>query len=72
MPAANIAITAPATGDLSTTMLLRGAVGGLAGTAAAPKGQEQLWFAAGFFMGATMGQAGILAVLVAAMWKKIG
>lgn len=58
--------------DLATTMMLRGAVGALTGAACGPKGQTGLWAAAGFFVGSTLGQAGIVSILLAALWKKAG
>ena len=59
-------------GDLASTMVLRGAVGVLAGAAAAPKGKEGAWAAAGFVVGATFGQVGIVGLLAAALWMKTG
>lgn len=56
--------------DLATNMVLRGAVGALTGAAVATKGKEGLWAAAGFFVGATLGQYGIIGILTAALWKK--
>ncbi len=56
--------------ELATTMVLRGAVGALAGAAAGPKGREGIWGAAGFVMGTMLGQVGIVGVLLAALWKK--
>ena len=58
------------TGQLATTMMLRGAVGTLIGAAAAPPGKEGLWGAAGFVMGATLGEIGIVGVAFAALWRK--
>jgi hypothetical protein len=57
-------------GELAATMVLRGAVGALAGAAVSKPGQEGLWGAAGFFLGATLGQYGIVGVLAAGLWKK--
>lgn len=57
-------------GELATTMVLRAAVGALAGAAVAPRGREGAWAAAGFFSGAVLGQVGIVAVLGIALWKK--
>jgi len=59
-------------GQLATTMVLRGAVGTLIGAAASPAGQEGVWGAVGFVMGATMGELGIVGVALAALWKKAG
>jgi hypothetical protein len=56
--------------ELATTMVLRAAVGALAGAAGAPRGREGVWGVAGFFLGATLGQVGIVAILGAALWKK--
>jgi hypothetical protein len=64
--------TAISSGELATTMVLRAAVGALAGAAVAPKGREGAWAAAGFFSGAVLGQVGIVAVLGIALWKKAG
>jgi hypothetical protein len=58
--------------DLSSTMVLRGAVGVLAGAAVAPRGYEAIWAAAGFVAGATLGEVGIVGLLAAALWKKAG
>lgn len=57
-------------GDLATMMMLRGAVGALAGAAAGPKGREGIWAGAGFFLAATLGQYGIVGILAVALWKK--
>jgi hypothetical protein len=57
-------------GHLSTTMVLRGAVGTLIGAAVAPKGSEGLWGAAGFVVGATLGEVGIVGLAFAALWRK--
>ena len=62
--------TVVSSGELATTMVLRAAVGALAGAAAAPRGREGMWAAAGFFSGAVLGQVGIVAVLGVALWKK--
>lgn len=59
-------------GQLATSMVLRGAVGCVIGAAAAPKGKEGAWAAVGFAMGATVGEAGIVAVALAALWRKAG
>lgn len=64
-----VAMTA---GELATTMVLRGAVGTLIGAAAAPEGREGIWGAAGFVMGATLGELGIVGVALAALWRKAG
>jgi hypothetical protein len=53
-------------------MVLRGAVGTLIGAAASPSGQEGVWGAVGFVMGATLGEIGIVGVALAALWKKGG
>lgn len=58
--------------DLASTMVLRGAVGVLAGAAVAPKGAEAIWAAAGFVAGATLGEVGIVGLLAAALWRKAG
>lgn len=63
---------AATSGQLATTMVLRGAVGTLIGAAAAPAGQEGVWGAAGFVMGATLGEIGIVSVALAALWRKTG
>lgn len=64
--------SSPATStELATTMVLRGAVGTLIGAAAAPKGREGIWGAAGFVLGVTLGQMGIVAIATAALWKKV-
>lgn len=62
--------TSAATGQLATTMVLRGAVGVLIGAAAAPKGSEGIWGSIGFMMGATLGEIGIIGVALAALWRK--
>lgn len=59
-------------GQLATTMVLRGAIGTLVGAAAAPPGREGAWGAAGFVMGATIGEIGIVGVAFAALWRKAG
>lgn len=59
-------------GELATTMVLRGAVGTLIGAAVAPRGREGIWGAAGFVLGVTLGQTGIVAIATAALWKKAG
>jgi len=64
------AAPAVSSGELATSMMLRAAVGALAGAAGAPRGREGVWGVAGFFLGATLGQVGIVAVLGAALWKK--
>lgn len=66
------AVTGMTTGQLATTMVLRGAVGTLIGAAAAPTGREGIWGAAGFVMGATFGELGIVGVALAALWRKAG
>lgn len=58
--------------DLASTMVLRGAVGVLAGGAVAPKGQEAIWAVAGFVVGSTLGEIGIVGLLAASLWKKAG
>lgn len=57
-------------GDLATTMMLRGAVGVLIGAAVAPPGKEGIWGAVGFGLGATVGEIGIVGVALAALWRK--
>lgn len=57
-------------GDLATTMVLRGAVGTLIGAASAPRGREGIWGAAGFVLGASLGEIGIVGVALAALWQK--
>lgn len=57
-------------GELATTMVLRGAVGTLIGAAVAPKGTEGIWGSVGFVMGATLGEIGIVGVALAALWRK--
>lgn len=64
--------TATSSGELATTMVMRGAVGTLIGAAAAPKGSEGVWAAAGFVSGALFGEIGIVGVALAALWKKVG
>jgi len=71
------AVSAPAvapdvtpSGELATAMVLHGAVGTLIGAAAGPKGHEGLWGAAGFVMGAMLGQVGIVGIAFAALWQK--
>jgi hypothetical protein len=63
---------AASSGELATTMVLRGAVGTLIGAAASPAGQEGIWGALGFVMGATLGEIGIVGVALAALWRKGG
>ncbi len=58
------------TGELATTMVLRGSVGVLIGAAAAPKGKEGVWASAGFVSGALLGQWGIIGLALMALWKK--
>jgi hypothetical protein len=70
--AAPEAVAEQGAGYLSTTMVLRGAVGTLIGAAVAPKGSEGLWGAAGFVMGATLGEVGIVGIAFAALWRKVG
>jgi hypothetical protein len=62
----------PPVEDLASTMVLHGAVGVLAGAAAAPRGSESLWGAAGFVVGATLGQIGLVGLLAAALYMKAG
>ena len=64
--------TAMSSGQLATTMVLRGAVGTLVGAAVAPPGREGAWGAVGFVMGATIGEIGIVGVALAALWRKAG
>lgn len=68
-PAAPAAVS---TGELATTMVLRGAVGTLIGAAAGPRGREGIWGAAGFVMGAAFGEIGVVGVALAALWRKAG
>lgn len=58
-------------GELATTMVLRGAAGTVIGAAVAPKGTEGIWAAIGFAMGATLGEVGIVGVALAALWRKV-
>jgi hypothetical protein len=58
------------TGELATTMVLRGAVGTLIGAAVAPRGNEGIWGTAGFVSGALLGDWGIVALSLMALWKK--
>ena len=64
--------TGPAatSGELATTMMVRGAVGTLIGAAVAPRSREGIWGAVGFVMGATLGEIGIVGVALAALWRK--
>lgn len=64
--------TAMTSGQLATTMVLRGAVGTLIGAAVAPPGAEGTWGAVGFVLGATVGEIGIVGVALAALWRKAG
>ncbi len=64
--------TAISSGQLATTMVLRGAAGTVIGAAVAPAGKEGIWGAVGFAMGATLGEVGILGVALAALWRKAG
>jgi len=57
-------------GELATTMVVRGAVGTLVGAAVAPRNREGIWGAVGFVMGATLGEIGIVGVALAALWRK--
>lgn len=57
-------------GELATTMIMRGAFGTLLGAAVAPKGREGIWGAAGFVVGTVLGQPGILAMALAALYGK--
>lgn len=57
-------------GQLATTMVLRGAVGVAVGAAVAPEGKEALWAAIGFAMGATVGEVGIVGLALARVWGK--
>ncbi len=66
-----VAATAPTVGsDVASGMVLRGAAGTLVGAAVAPKGQEGVWGAIGFGLGALLGEYGILAVAAVALWRK--
>lgn len=71
-PPTETAETLSTSGQLATTMMLRGAVGVVIGAAVAPKGKEGLWGAAGFAMGASVGEVGIIGVALAALWQKAG
>ena len=66
----DVTTVSAASGQLATTMVLRGAVGVLVGAAAAPKGSEGIWGSVGFMMGATLGEIGIVGVALAALWRK--
>ena len=66
------ASTSASSGELATTMVMRGAVGTLIGAAAAPRGSEGVWAAVGFVSGALFGEIGIVGVALAALWKKAG
>lgn len=57
--------------ELASSMVLRGAVGALIGAACSKPGNEGAWGAAGFFLGATLGDVGIVSIALAAMWKKV-
>lgn len=57
-------------GELATTMVMRGAFGVLLGAAVAPRGREGIWGAAGFVVGTVLGQPGILAMALASLWQK--
>jgi len=57
-------------GELATTMMMRGAFGVLLGAAVAPRGREGVWGAAGFVVGTVLGQPGILAMALASLWQK--
>lgn len=57
-------------GELATTMLMRGAFGVLLGAAVAPRGREGIWGSAGFVVGTVLGQPGILAMAMAALYQK--
>lgn len=59
-----------ASGELATTMMMRGAFGVLLGAAVAPRGREGIWGAAGFVVGTVAGQPGILAMALASLWQK--
>lgn len=71
-PPTATAETISSSGQLATTMMLRGAVGVVIGAAVAPRGREGMWGAAGFAMGATVGEVGIIGVALAALWTKAG
>ena len=64
------ATTVTETGELATTMMMRGAFGVLLGAAVAPRGREGIWGAGGFVMGTVLGQPGLLAMALAALWQK--
>lgn len=57
-------------GELATTMVMRGAFGVLLGAAVAPRGREGIWAAGGFVVGTMLGQPGLLAMALAALWQK--
>lgn len=69
--AATLTVPIPSA-TLATTMVLRGAAGCIVGAAVAPVGKEGLWAAAGFAMGATVGEVGIIGVALVALWRKAG
>lgn len=60
---------------LATEMVLRGAVGALTGAlagAAVGNGKNQLlWTTSGLFLGVTLGQYGIVGIMVAAVYQKL-
>jgi len=58
--------------DLAMSKVLQGAVGALAGAAVADDDTVGRWAAAGFFLGVTLGQYGIVGVLAASVWNRIG
>lgn len=61
----------PSDSALSTQMVLRASVGALAGAAVAPKGREGMWAATGFFLGASLGQLGIVGIMLTGVWSKM-
>jgi len=65
------AASAAQSADLATAMLLRGAFGTLVGAAAAPRGREGVWGAAGFVMGTMFDYYGIAGVAFVALWDKM-
>lgn len=58
--------------DLASAMVLRGAVGTLVAAAAAPRGREGIWGAAGFVMGTMFDYYGVAATAFAALYQKMG
>lgn len=56
--------------QLSTAMVLRGAVGVVLGAAMAPAGEEGRWAAVGGGAGALFGETAIVALGFAMLWRK--